>query len=138
MVKEEFTLEEGSAPFNMALATLYALRNILADIKNIYSSVHLTDSIKQKLKVDLVKKFYVDASPLLDEDVVKKFESVLDLKASSGKVIENGRQTQRDRVVYDPELEKKMDSILIEIQAELQKKKYFMPPMRDKGSAVGF
>lgn len=138
---EEFKMQEEGAPFNMALATLEALRAILYEINRIYINPHYPDEVKQKLKIDMVKRFYVDSSPLLKEDVVNKYKDILDLKPAQKEVMsdEHGELsiTNNSRLAFTWELETKLDNYLISLQVELQKEKYFMPPKKDLGRSVG-
>lgn len=133
---EEFKLEESSAPFNMALATLFALRNILADIKNISSHPTITNELKQKLKLDLLKRFYVDCSPLLDEKVVSNYKEILKIRPKEMSILEHGEVTNKKKLIYDEDLAETIDAYLIKLQMELQKKNYYMPPKRDMTTAV--
>ena len=138
---EEFRSQESAAPFNMAIATLYSLRDILTKITTIYGDPLLPDEVKQKLKLDMLKRFYIDASPLLKEKVVKKFIDILSLEPVYVKLMNNSSgnmvKSKNKRLIYDIPLEIKLDTYLIELQMELQKEKYYMPPKSDLGSAVG-
>lgn len=140
MPKEEFKKQEDAAPFNMALATLEALRGILNDIKKVYADPSLPDEIKQKTKVFLVKRFYVDSAPLLKETVVNKYKGLLNLKPIQINIVSDAtgdyQDTQRKKLVYDEDFEMELDKHLIDLQIELQKEKYYMPPKKDKGMAV--
>jgi len=139
---EEFTQQETKAPFNMALNTLERLGYILSQIRAVSIDPNLPDSTKQKMKVSLVRQFFVQSSPLLDEKVVEKYQNdFLTLKPKTQKVaVRNGgsvKITDVERVVFDRDLEDKLDLLLLSIQRELQKEKYFMPPKKDVGRAVG-
>ena len=134
---EEFRTEESKAPFNMALSTLEAIRKILCHIEEVSISTNIQDDIKQKMKINLVKRFYVDSAPLLDEKTVEKYKDILKLKPKTLKIISEGKLTKYEKVIYDFDLEIKLDNYLIELQIELQRKNYYMPPRRDLGSAVG-
>lgn len=134
---EEFKSQETKAPFNMAISTLEALRSILSDIKRVYEDPYWSDAMKQKLKVHLVRRFYVDSSPLLNPEVVKKYKNILNLQPKEVRIIRNNKLTNDLRVIFDWSLEIKLDNYLLEIQRELQKEKYFMPPREDLGTAVG-
>jgi len=141
MVIEEFRSQESAAPFNMAIATLYSLRDILTKITGIYGDPTLPDFAKQKLKIDLLKRFYIDASPLLPQKIVDKFKDVLKLEPVYvhllAKSMGNLKKSQNKKLIYDVPLEIELDTYLIDIQMELQKEKYYMPPKADLGSAVG-
>jgi len=140
MALEEFKLQDNAAPFNMALSTLESLRAILSDIKQIYKDPFLPDEIKQKLKINLVKRFYVDSSPLLSQSVVDSYKDILELKPVKVIVLNalgNNGTSLPKKITYDEEMESSLDNYLIKLQIELQKEKYYMPPRKDKGSAVG-
>ena len=138
---EEFRSQESAAPFNMAIATLYSLRDILTKITTIYGDPLFPDEVKQKLKLDMVKRFYIDASPLLKEAVVKSFMDILSLEPTCVNLMSNAsgnvKKTGNKKLIYDFQLEIKLDTYLIQLQMELQKEKYYMPPKADLGSAVG-
>ncbi len=134
---EEFKAMETKAPFNMALSTLESLRRVLDEIAIIEKDPLLSDATKQNLKIRLTKRFYVNSSPLLKEDVVKKFKDILKIKAPEFILTEKGVATGNTRTRYDFELDIKLDQHLIDIQRELQKEKYLMPPKKDLGRAVG-
>ncbi len=140
MGEEEFKLQDDAAPFNMALATLEALRSVLSDIKRVNADPFYPDELKQKLKVGLVKSFYRDSAPLLEQKVVDKFQSILKLKPKEKIIIINeggsSQKTNKKKLIYSEDLELELDNYIIDIQMELQKKKYYMPPKMDKGSAV--
>lgn len=141
MVIEEFRSQETAAPFNMAIATLYSLRDILTKITTIYGDPLLPDEVKQKLKLDMVKRFYIDSSPLLKPEIVEKFKEILQLKPIYANLLSNATgnmiKSKKKRLIYDINLEIELDTHLINLQMELQKEKYYMPPKTDLGSAVG-
>src|SRR3990167_778365 len=130
---EEFTSQDVKAPFNMALNTLERLGSTLSKISATESDPLLPLGIRQAMKVILVRQFFIQATPLLTEEVVTKHQSkVLELKPNSRQIIKvlSGGQhqiTNDTKDVFDWELNKKLDEILLEIQRELQKEKYFMP-----------
>jgi len=136
---EEFIREEVKAPFNMALSTLEALRKILSDIKQISVDPYLTIETKQTLKIYLLKRFYVDSSPLLEDNIVEKYKNILNIKPKEIPIIskENSQLTGKNKVIFDFELEVTLDKHLINLQQELQKEKYYMPPKKRAGLAVG-
>lgn len=139
---DEFNLQETKAPFNMAISTLQRLDGILVEIRKVSADIFLPPSIKQATKVILVKEFFIQASPLLSTEIVSRYESeVLALKPKALQIIKmvsgHNQRTNDTKEVYDGEIELKLDKILIQIQRELQKEKYFMPPKKDLGSTVG-
>ena len=138
MVLEEFKLQDNAAPFNMALSTLESLRAILYDIKQIYKDPFIPDEMKQKLKINLVKRFYVDSSPLLPQEVVDKYKEILNIVPVMILMVNPwGNGSQLKRITYDEEMEQRLDDYLIKLQIELQKEKYYMPPRSNKGAVVG-
>jgi len=141
MVIEEFRSQESAAPFNMAIATLYSLRDLLTKITTIYGDPLIPDEVKQKLKIDLLKRFYIDASPLLNENIVEQFKDILKIQPKYVELVSNStgnlKKTKKKRLIYDINLEIELDTHLIELQMELQKEKYYMPPKQDLGSVVG-
>jgi len=135
MDQEEFTQGKQEAPFNMAIATLEALRLILSHIEQL-DLYPLTDENKQKIKINLVKRFYVDASPLLDKNV-KKFKNILKLQPKDLEIIKDGKATGRKKISYDEELDIDLNQHLIDMQVALQGEGFYMPPKKNLGSAVG-
>lgn len=135
---EEFKSQESSAPFNMALATLEALRRILSHIEQVYADPLLPDELKQKIKINLLKRFYVDSSPLLRNEIVEKYKEVLSIVPKQIEIISNGKIVpNKTKLIYDDKLEEKLDTFLVNIQRELQKENYFMPPRKNLGEVVG-
>lgn len=140
MVEEVSTIES-KAPFNMALNTLERLGYILSEIRRVSSEPLFDKALKQSMKVQLTKQFFIQASPLLPEEVALKYSSeIISLRPNEQAIVKKTgmevRATNEIRKVFDWALEDLLDSLLIKIQRELQKEKYFMPPKRDKGRAV--
>jgi len=52
-------------------------------------------------------------------------------------VVNNSNQKQRRRIIYSYELNQQLDKYLLDLQVQLQKNKYFMPPSDDMGSIIG-
>lgn len=134
-------MTDEKAPFNSALDKLESLSLILKDIVRLESDPRISNAVKQEHKVRLVIQYYVNANPLLSTEAREKFKVILDLEPSSVKhIITNGSRTKDNGylVKYNKELDKLLNGYLIELQNDLQDKgKYFMPPRRDKGKAVG-
>ena len=130
--------EQESAVFNMALDTLKRLGTILSEIKGLAYKTEYSREIIQEVKIILVKQFFVQASPLLPADTIKKYQTeVLKLVPKtkvkySGGLMSAGKP-KRIEVIYDGDLEIKCDEILIELQMILQKEKYFMPSAEEEG-----
>jgi len=129
---------DSKAPFNMAIATLLSLRNTLDKIRDIEGRLDFPPEERQRIKIELVKRFYVDSAPLImDKEVLKSFEYILKLKPEKVIKVNKTNQKQRLKTIYSYELNEKLDKCLLELQIELQKRKYYMPPREDMGSIVG-
>lgn len=133
---EEFRIEDSKAPFNMAISTLEAIRKILSHIEQI-DLLNLDDATKQKLKINILKRFYVDSSPLLSDAIVEKYKHILELQPLQVPIIDKGRLTGQKKIIYSHEIEIIINTFLIQLQMELQREKYYMPPKKNLGSAVG-
>lgn len=121
---------EVEAPFNMAIATLKRLDNILQQIRN-NDQIYPRDSAeKQRAYIGLVKHFYINAVPLFpegDEDLKKLGDEILNFKVSKTKKIKSGSQSEK--YLYSENVDRKLNEMLIRIQIKL--KKFFMPSKRD-------
>ena len=134
MIMAEYQ-QESKAPFNMAIATLMSLRNTLDRIRDIEGRIDFPPEERQRIKVELVKRFYVDSAPLImDEKILKEYDYLLNLEPVIFICVDNKTQKQTKRIKYSMELNKKLDKGLLNLQVELQKKKYYMPPRDDMGS----
>ena len=114
--------EEGRAgAFNMAFDTLIRLGNILKDIE-LLNRMALDPSMQQTIKINLVKDFFINASPLLkEEDVKKTTKVILKLKPISKQIINNETGLfVRNQIVYDENLDILLNTFLIDIQRDLQ------------------
>ncbi len=137
-MSEEYNAQESKAPFNMAIATLMSLRQTLDHIRNIEARIDFSPEERQRIKIELVKRFYVDSSPLImDDTIVKRYAYVLELKPITFICIDKQSQKQRKRIRYCYDLNVKLDIALLNLQVELQKKKYYMPPKDDMGTIGG-
>ena len=132
------TYTDPKAPFNMAIATLMSLRQTLDHIRNIEAQILIPAEERQRIKIELTKRFYVDSSPLLfDKKVIDKYKAILDLKPAEYVCINKSNNANRKiKIKYSFELNKEMDLYLLELQVELQRKGYYMPPRDDMGSIV--
>lgn len=127
--------QDSKAPFNMAIATLMSLRNTLDRIRDIEGRIDFPPEERQRIKIELVKRFYVDSSPLLfDKPILKQYEYVLDIEPKVFICVDTKTNKQTKRIKYSFELNKLLDQCLLSLQVELQKKKYYMPPRDDMGS----
>lgn len=133
---DDYGAQESKAPFNMAIATLMSLRQTLDQIRNIEGRIDFRPEERQRIKIELVKRFYVDSSPLLfDQTILKKHETILDIEPIMFICVNNQTGKRTQRIKYSFELNKKLDKCLLALQVELQKKKFYMPPREDMGSA---
>ena len=130
--------QDSKAPFNMAIATLMSLRATLDAIRSIEARIDYPPEERQRIKIELVKRFYVDSSPLIfDQTILNKYEFILDIQPIEFICGNRNNQRQKRKIKYSFELNKKLDECLLKLQVELQKKKYYMPPRDDMGSIVG-
>lgn len=128
-----------SAPFNMAIATLMRLDEVLREIYQLNTKFHmLTDEQRQYLKVDLVKSFYINSCALLTPDVIKQFDYVNDINPLQTEQFVNpnydGSRFSGKTYTFSTQLDHKLNKVLIEIIIKLQKERYFMPPKNDARS----
>ena len=132
---EDYSISS-SAPFNMGIATLMSLRTTLDKIRDIEGRIDYPATERQRIKIGLVKRFYIDSSPLIEnEEIIEKYEFILDLKPIEKIFIDNKTGKNNRRTVYCYALDKEMDKCLLKLQLELQKKRYFMPPREDLSMA---
>lgn len=130
-------LQETKAPFNMAIATLMSLRATLDHIREIEGRIDYPPQERQRIKIELVKRFFVDSSPLLsNERIIEDFKPILKIKPFQVLCINKSNQKRTMRIKYSYELNEILDNHLLNLQVELQKKKFFMPPSDDMGTIV--
>jgi len=135
---EEFSYQESKAPFNMAIATLMSLRNTLDHIRDIEGRIDYPPEERQRIKIELVKRFFVDSCPLINNsEIINSFKSILQLRPIEIIAVNNFNSKQRKKIIYSYELNQQLDLHLLNLQVQLQKNKYFMPPSDDMGSMVG-
>lgn len=133
-MEDEFSKQEIDAPFNMALATLKRLDTILQNLRQV-SLMSINPKEKQRMNIDLLKQFYLNSIPLLDNDYIKENnDKILNLKLNKSVVAKSGGHKNLES--YDQELENNINKFFIEIQQKL--KKYFMPKGKDPGKAIEF
>ena len=134
--KKEEEQQKKKAVFNMALNTLERLGNILSEIKIITHDNYLNAETRQRMKIDLVKQFYVQSSPLLPKSSIENYSNkILELKPVIKKIMENRAGSnpvfKGMSNVFDYEMDKKLDEILIKLQIALNLEGYFMPSIKD-------
>jgi len=92
----------------------------------------------RELKIELVKRFYVDSAPLImDEKTLQDNEHILTIKPAEVISVNQSNQKQKKKIIYSYELNEQLDKCLLKLQVEMQKKRFYMPPSEDMGSAVG-
>ena len=67
---DEFRSQATSAPFNMALATLERINEILREIMKVQSNLLIPKEVRQAIKVHLVRSLFLAAVPLLPDKVI--------------------------------------------------------------------
>lgn len=127
-----FKKEKLNAPFNMAVDTLQRCGEILRDIKNLSATPYLDIFSKQIEKINLVKQFFANCSPLLSEKTVKKYMFILAIEPSNKREVNIKNQIQYLKPSFNFKLDTKLDTILVNLQRELQKEgNYLMPSRKD-------
>ena len=114
-------LQESKAPFNMAIATLMSLRGTLDRIRDIEGRIDFPPEERQRIKVELVKRFYVDSSPLIfDKNTIDSYRFILKLRPIEFICVNKGNQKQIRKIKYCFDLNEKLDCCLLDLQIELQ------------------
>jgi len=142
-MEENFSPEgsEGSAPFNMAIASLEMVNGLLKEFKNLAVSGISADGIQYKMnsadiqliKINLTRQLFIAAAPLLPDkprDELRKSVEALKpfLRQDSGTGVWNPEfKPNKDDDIYNK---------ILEIVLALQKEKYFMPPKDDPRFAL--
>lgn len=133
--------DQDKAPFNMALNTLERIGGILTDIHKTAADTMLSPAEKQFIMISHAKNFFSQASPLLNDKEVQSFtKKILLLRPKQNTILrtKSGMVCKEEtQLIYDPDLDDKLFEFLIEVQGELQKLKFFMPPRKDLSRAVG-
>ena len=125
--------EREKAPFNMAIDTLRRLGKILEKVTEISTSSLFLPAQRQEIKINYVKQFFVQASPLLRKEIIKEYKPRVDkLKPVTIKRVINrtGNTSLYDgfEIIYNHKLEIELNQILVELQISLAEDGYFMPP----------
>jgi len=135
MVEEPNYLDP-KAPFNMAIATLLSLRNTLDKIRDVELQLEIPPPERQRIKIELVKRFYVDSVALIkNETEINKYKYILDIKSEEIIAVNRNNQKKRRKIIYSLELNKKLDTALLNLQLVLGIKGFYMPPREDLGRA---
>lgn len=130
-------MTDEQAPFNMAISTLMRLDAILKEIKAIDSNILIPKSERQEIKISLVKNFFYNSVPLLKEEAVKKYrEEIINLNPMTIQIYERRSSIIRpvgNQCNYDPQLNSRLDNLMIDMQISLQEKGHFMPSWDEGG-----
>ncbi len=121
-----FKKEEESAVFNMALATLKRVDELLSYYSQI--SIDVQDNFSRVvLKIKQAKQIYLASVPLIRSANAKKIlkESVNNLEILY--VVKYNPVSRKNESSYKEDAEERIDHIVACIQETLQKDKYFMP-----------
>jgi len=70
-------------------------------------------------------------------EIINKHKDILKLKPVEFICVNRSNQKRSNKIKYSYELNEELDLCLLELQIELQKMKYYMPPTDDMGSIVG-
>lgn len=137
MTDESYSYES-KAPFNMAIATLYSLRTTLDKIRDVEARIDYPASERQRIKIELVKRYFIDSSPLIaDKKIIDKYLWVIKLKPLEVVSISPSSGKRIKKTIYSYELNEELDSCLVDLQLEVQKKKFIMPPSDDMSMIAG-
>lgn len=128
---DDYDLGKVEARFNMGIDTLMRLGRILEHIKNLPFMI-IDLGIRQQKKLDLLKDFFIQMSPLMPEEADEYKDKVLKLRVSKiDKYTDDGIFIRRI-ILFDEKLEYEMNCLLIDLQVRMQnKKKMFMPEDND-------
>jgi hypothetical protein len=119
-----------SAPFNMALATLQRVDNILQKIME--CSIMMADPyLSIFLKIKLTKQLYLASVPLITNKETK--EELLKKVNDLNKLISTNYSNVKKKniQVYQSNSELVIENVIEDIEEALQADKYFMPPKSD-------
>lgn len=132
--------DESKAPFNMALDTLRSIRTLIDGISEINSDPTLSPAQKQCINVQKVRSLFTTSSSLLPLEAIEKYKEIVGKLKNLQKevpITKYGKLQKREtRLMYDENLDIVLYNLVLDIQAELKKEKYFMPPRKDLSRAV--
>ena len=142
-MEENFSPEgsEGSAPFNMAIASLERVNSLLKEFKNLAVNGISVDGIQyqmnsaeiQLIKINLTRQLFIAAAPLLPEK--KRIELEKDIKKIKP-FLRQSPQSSMWTPEFKPDKDSEIDDGILKIVLALQKEKYFMPPKDDPRFAL--
>jgi len=130
-----------TAPFNLGIATLMRINDILQDITNIEKKTgiidqqhigdRLPDGLALNIKYKLVWQLFSQSTPLLDEEQQEEIQE--ELKQLQPQPKENDLEEYQ----YSSEADLELNKIIITIQRKLQDNgSYFMPSKNDPNFAL--
>ena len=131
MVEEKRNPQEGSAPFNMAIATLMRVDKILQELAALSAMQFPDYSVYCQTKLKMIRQLYLAAVPLINDVEGKKGLKKCLKKADSFFGTKVHPNTRKRSLTCDENTDEKLDIIVEFIQETLQKEKYFMPPKDD-------
>lgn len=149
---EEIEYNENTV-FNMGISTLMRIDSILKEIVNLdlkdiktNEQTSFSKSRLQSVKLRLVKQLYINSVPLLSEKKVEGEEDLWEKLSKLNLITKKNKKkrwNEKDKeyievssMVYDKELEQKLNDIIIQLQTQLQKKGVFMPTRDDSRLAL--
>lgn len=104
---------------NIALASQMRLHDILNRIVNLEANYPIDSAEKQKIHLSLVKQYVISAIPYLSDTDAKSYkDKVLGMHIKRKTNVNKGNQ--KFSFVFDVEMDKELNEILMEIQQKLR------------------
>ena len=133
--KQEGDSQMGT-PFNMAVATLKRIDDLLVKMSAITTHPSLPLEEKQSLRLATLKELLLQSSVLIKGSFVEdNKKEMLDLREETVKVFVNGDMGAQKqfilRKIFSQELSNKIDGHLLNILTKLQENNVFMPSRAD-------
>ena len=122
--------DETSAPFNMALATLERVNDILKKITEV-SVEEPNPYVLIMKKCKLTKQLFLASVPLILDEAVKKSLLAKVNALTTSYSMEHNKIRNKTNYTVGKDAEKEIDVVIQKIEESLQKDKYFMPPKSD-------
>lgn len=135
---------DNQAPFNMAVATLMRLDEILKEYKKISILLEagqdengniVNKEIFLAMKIKTAKQLFINAIPLIaKEDQKTECKNLLkDLNVPMRSIAVNDPNNPHKipTPYYDSKIENLCDNFVMKVEEILQEEKYFMPPKND-------
>lgn len=138
MTDEETPISNIEGKFNIALAYLLSINDLLREINNIslrtskqkVSADYLSLGDGQHLKLKLVRNFLIQVSPIVKESkkIIPIWERIKKVKVKFKDAKSNSVAKSSQLIPdYTLDIENELDEIILSIQSELQELKYLMP-----------